>query len=394
MKYRWLKDHRGSVLIFTIFLLLLLLIMGGFAIDLAYVATARRQLQRSMDAASLAGAGNLGFDATAFPAARGAAQQYATLNGYSAPGTGTITLNQNLANLLNGDIVLGVWDGANFTPSLDATQVNAVQTQVARTIPTSFLRIMGINNLPVAAQAIAVSNPPEDIPADTCVFPIALSCCAFGCNSSSSVGCGSPITFITSSGKDEDCIAPPCTNTSTWANLCSTKTPSAPVTQAAIDAAADGSACSACNTDGTAQVGTNNGMQQAVFDTLEAQFLLQYYNGETYTVTDSIGNTTYTGRGWKVFVPVIDTVCPTKAITGANDVVGWTDLVITAVVNHGTCFPGTPDDYSNLPVSCPNTGTPNMRAVFGYYNCTLVDSVGSRNPGPRSALGTKLRLVQ
>ena len=392
MKYRWLKDHRGSVLIFTIFLLLLLLIMGGFAIDLAYVATARRQLQRSMDSASLAGAGNLGFDATAFPAARGAAQQYATLNGYSAPGSGTITLNQNLANLSNGDIILGVWDGAGFTPSLDGSVVNAVQTQVARTIPTSFLRIMGINNLPVAAQAIAVSNPPETIPPDTCVFPIALSCCAFGCNSSSSVGCGSPITFITSSGQG-DCIAPPCTNTATWANQCSTSTPNVPTMIAAINAAASGQTCSACNTDGTAQVGTNNGMQQAVFDILEDQFLLQYNNGGWYKVKDSAGALTYEGPGWEVFVPVINTVCPAQAITGTNDVVGWTNLVITEVVNHGTCVANNPYD-SQMQDMCPDTGQPAMRAVFGYYECTLIPSVGSRNPGVRSALGTNLRLVQ
>ena len=71
---------------------------------------------------------------------------------------------------------------------------------------------------------------------------------------------------------------------------------------------------------------------------------------------------------------------------------------MTAVVNKGTCYPSNPVDFPAMQElgvsSCPDTGEPAMRAVFGYYSCTLVDAVASRDPGPRSALGTKLRLVQ
>ena len=61
----------------------------------------RNELQKAMDAAALAGAGNLGFNASVFPTARQAAQTYAGLNPYSG---GTISLNQNTANAANGDI--------------------------------------------------------------------------------------------------------------------------------------------------------------------------------------------------------------------------------------------------------------------------------------------------
>ncbi len=83
MKRRRLDNERGSVLLFTTAMLVLLLVFGGLAIDLTYFGSVRRELQRSMDAAALAGAGNLGFDDTAFPAAREASQTYAGMNGYS-----------------------------------------------------------------------------------------------------------------------------------------------------------------------------------------------------------------------------------------------------------------------------------------------------------------------
>jgi uncharacterized membrane protein len=158
MKYHCLNNQHGSVLLFTTVTLVLLLVFGGIAIDVTYFGSVRRELQRSMDAAALAGAGNLGFDATAFPTARAAAQNYASLNGYSDPPTGAVSLNPNVANNPTGQIVLGIWNGANFTPSLNGTQVNAVRCQFATTIPTSFLRLLGMANLPVSAQAIAVSN--------------------------------------------------------------------------------------------------------------------------------------------------------------------------------------------------------------------------------------------
>ncbi len=78
--------------------------------------------------------------------------------------------------------------------------------------------------------------------------------------------------------------------------------------------------------------------------------------------------------------------------------VGWTEFVMTAVVKKGTCYPRNPVDFPAMKAagvsSCPDTEEPAMRAVFGYYKCTLVEGVGSRDPGIRSALGTNLRLVQ
>ena len=66
MKRHLLGNQHGSALLFTTVMLVLLFVFGGIAIELTYFGSTRGELQRSMDAAALAGAGNLGFDQTAF----------------------------------------------------------------------------------------------------------------------------------------------------------------------------------------------------------------------------------------------------------------------------------------------------------------------------------------
>jgi Flp pilus assembly protein TadG len=393
MKYHCLNNQHGSVLLFTTVTLVLLLVFGGIAIDVTYFGSVRREIQASMDAAALAGAGNLGFDSTAFPAARAAAQNYSGLNGYSDPAAGSIALNLNTVNDPNGQIVLGIWNGANFLASLDGTQVNAVRCQFATTVPTSFLRLLGMASLPVSAQAIAISNPPITAEEGTCVFPIALSECPFvNAGAFSSQGCGAAATFISSSGHTPGTTSG--TNTAAWANLCGTSTPSAPQTSSAINGAASGTCNSNCTTPqaGT-MIGTNNGMQQSVFDLLETSFVQKFNTSGTHQVTDSNGNVTYSGPGWKVFVPVIQTACPPGPINGPHQISGWTEMVITQVYDRNNgCAVNNPADTNSSQIC--QTRDPNLRAVFGRYKCNFVNSLPSQVPGPRSALGTRLRLVR
>src|SRR4030095_11365093 len=85
---RWLWNEKGNVLLFTTALVVpLMIIFGGLALDLAHLGTADDELQRSLDAAALAGAGKLGFDSSVFPAARAWAQNYALLNPSGRPHT-------------------------------------------------------------------------------------------------------------------------------------------------------------------------------------------------------------------------------------------------------------------------------------------------------------------
>src|SRR5260370_7099338 len=81
MRLGRLRDQRGSILLFTTVLVVpLMIIIGGLALDLAYYGTVDDELQRSMDAAALAGAGTLGFDSSVFDSARQPAQTYALSN--------------------------------------------------------------------------------------------------------------------------------------------------------------------------------------------------------------------------------------------------------------------------------------------------------------------------
>ena len=407
MKHHWYKDQTGSALLFSIVTLVMLLVFGGVAIDLTYLGTVRRELQRSMDSASLAGAGNLGFNASAFPTARAAAQNYAGLNTFShpVPASRTVNLNLNTANSPGGDIVLGIWNNGGFTPSLDATRVNAVQCQFATTIPTSFLRLLGMGSLPISAQSIAVTYPPIT-PPTPCIFPMALSGCAFtNAGSFNTLGCGQAATFISSSGQTPGTNAG--TNTAAWANFCGTSTPSAPETQAAITGAANGTCSPGCSTPQTGTtIGTNNGMQQSVFNLLEATFIQKYnesvQNNIVYTVLDSDNNPTYVGHGWKVFVPVIQTACPPGPINGPHDIISWTEMVITNVYDRNNgCAVANSADSNSWPI-CPQplnpqgpaSADPNLRAVFGRYNCSLFPTPPSPIPGPPAGLSTRLRLVR
>src|SRR4030095_6750510 len=120
MGLQWLRDRlhneRGSVLLFTFTFLVLLLVMGGFAVDFAFQAAARTELQRTVDAAALAGAGKLVFDDTVSAAAKLNARDYGIRNPIR---TGTVTLDLNPGNAGTGDIVLGEWVAGNFSPSLE-----------------------------------------------------------------------------------------------------------------------------------------------------------------------------------------------------------------------------------------------------------------------------------
>ena len=420
-----LRNQRGSILLFTTALVVPLMIMiAGLAMDLAYFGTVDDEIQRSMDAAALAGAGKLGFDSSAFPGARLAAVEYATKNPYRAENAAkqitTSTFTQNAGNADNGNIVLGIWNGGTqnvvidgnlllprtFTPSVNGAYVNAVKCQYASSIPTSFLKLIGLNSLSTAAQATAISTPPATLCPGCCPLGIGVTKCAFqdpGGNFGSQ-GCGQPVSTFTSA----------TVNTAAWINTTGTGTPSAQATQAAITAAATGATCSSTLQTG-GQVGANNGMQQSVFSSLadcsgnnckdtpgtQGYFIDKFNTGPSYTVRDYNENITYQGHGWEVFVAVIDTSCPPGPITGDHKILTFSRLVITQVIDHGYCaVVNRNSPYGNSWDSyCPTpngTGTrdANLNAIFGYFSCAPIDALPTPIPAPRTALATKLKLVQ
>jgi Flp pilus assembly protein TadG len=395
---RWLRDQRGSILLFTTILVVpLMIIFGGLAMDMAYYGTVDDEIQRAMDAAALAGAGKLGFDSSAFPTVRSNAQTYATVNKFK---TGTISLSANTSNDPAGNIVLGIWNAGTFTPSLDGSRVNAVRCQYQTTVQTSFLRLVGINTLSAGAQAVAIANPPATPGCGTPILPIAVTPCAFydaatGAFNNSN-GCGTGLSWISSNkicdnspGSSQSC------NSAAWASLDGTNWTNSQI-QAAITNA--GSANPACNvTVGAGQnTYTDNGMVQPTFNLLRDTFVSK----RTSTlaggdITRADGTVVYqaSSGGWEVGTMLVSTSCPPGPINGSKQIMTFSKFVVTQIFdqNAGCVISPNPDPQAAAYCGVKDNS---LRAVFGYFRCDQLGQVATLDPVPRSALATRLRLVR
>jgi len=405
------RDSRGSIMVFTMLAIIFLLVVGGLAVDFAYQFLVDNELERAMDAAALAGAGKLGFDDSAFPTARQFARDFAANNAYRI-GTINLTLNTNnaytgsLASMASpyGDVVLGIWDptkpvgvgsGQRFEPSNDGTRVNAVWCRYKTTIPTTLFRLWGIMNLTASAQAFATANPPALPPPDACIFPIGL--CDTPFNGSTSAGCSTVVSFISSSGNSNTgentaaWVAPTGDAAEGWGDYLKTY----------IENLGTGAACGTSSQAVGNNLDVNNGMIQSVFDALKDVFI-QKYNAsasDLITLKDSAGNTVYSGQGWKIAVPVIG--CDGGAISGTKQIVGWTTFAMTQVINKGDCAVANHNPLENpWDPKCNENGTAggdaakSFRGLFGYYVCEISPQPPVPTPTPRTALATKLRIVR
>lgn len=398
MKFSWLRDQRGSILLFTTILAVpLMIIFGGLAMDLAYYGTVDDELQRAMDAASLAGAGKLGFDSSVFPTVRNFAQSYATANQFKV---GTINLNLNTANDPNGNIVLGIWNAGAFTPSLDGSRVNAVRCQYSTTIPTSFLRLIGINNLATAAQAVAIANPPVTPGCSTPILPIAVVPCAFqdaGTGAfNNSNGCGTGLTWISSNktcdgspGSSQSC------NSAAWASLDGSNWTQQQIKDAITNA---GSANPTCNvTVGSGQnTYTDNGMVQPIFDLLKDTFTTKRTStlagGDVLRADGTVAYQAGWG-GWETGVALVSTSCPPGPINGQKQILTFSKFVVTQIFDQNSQCVITPNMDPQAAAYC-GTKDPSLRAVFGYFRCDQLGEIATIDPVPRAALAQKLRLVR
>jgi hypothetical protein len=245
-----------------------------------------------------------------------------------------------------------------------------------------------------------------------CMLPIGLSSCFFTGNSS--LGCGATVAFTSSSGNSAVGA-----NTGTWVSMlptcatanggpCSNNT-NANDTSAAIDAAAGGGCQTSTLVAGQSEVSANGGMASSVYKNhLIPDFIQKYNTSPTLTVMGQNNTVAYSGKGWQVYVPVIQTAggCPPNGnINGNLLVVGFTRFVITQVRdNNGDCavanhYPGNPWDSmcftnKNGTATSVSQVIQGQRGVYGYYDCTYIPGPPIPTPVPRTALATRLRLVK
>jgi len=159
-------------------------------------------------------------------------------------------------------------------------------------------------------------------------------------------------------------------------------------------------------------VPVNNGQLNNVMNWLGGNdpnaFPAKYAASAQLVVKKQDGSDAYRGKGWEVYVPVIDTggACPPGAINGSPPVVGWTRLVITQVLQkNGTCavanhWTGNPwdshcfdDKNGTSPHGPSSTVVSGQTGIFGYYDCTYQPAPPSPVPGPITATA-RLRLVR
>ena len=416
-RVRAMFDRRGSVMVFTLASMILLLVMGGLAIDLASQFTLRSEIQRSMDAAALAAAGKLQYTQGSIPASvRDFAISFANKN---ATRIGTITLTRNDANSDTafaaasapyGDIVTGHWNYGTrvFTPDTRPNVVNAVMCRYKTSFQTSLLRLWGIMSLPAQAGSIATSDPASQPPLNGCTIPVGLSQCSFIDNTIfTSNGCGTVVKFVTSNTQVDS------TNTAGWVSLISGQGASANNIQSQVNAGT----CTGGLPVGST-IDSSNGMLQTAFDAMEARFRTAFASsvsaGTNYTVLKADGTTAYTGPGWEVFVPVIGTTCPAGAINGSMQIVGWTRMVMTQMWDptggnpskndpwntaNKSCLANNPSD-SQTWAYCTNPSPPaplnqgSSRSIWGYYSCAAWESPPLNTDAPLSSVTLRIRVRQ
>lgn len=170
------NKNKGQILVLFALSLIVILGFAALAIDVAYWYHTKNQLQGAADAAALAGAADLtcenynGTNAVQ-TSARHMAQEYALKNIAASQNVQTVL---NTGNLDYGDIIVGHWDGANFTPRpgvpLDnGVRLNAMKVVARRTlapaeagvtvgnnpVSTFFGKIFNISQVNIKAEAIA-----------------------------------------------------------------------------------------------------------------------------------------------------------------------------------------------------------------------------------------------
>ncbi|BAX62236.1 TadG family pilus assembly protein [Burkholderia stabilis] len=175
--------QRGSVALFFLLFLIPLLSFGALAIDIAWVATVRNQLQNAADAAALAGA-----DAMMSPS--GGALNWSQ----AAPAANGVIAQNSAAGaaLSTGTVTTGYWNVTRSPATMQATTITpgaydvpAVQVTVSRapgvnggSIPLLLGGPLGIPGASGSATAVAVLAAPGGVAAGG-LFPVAIDQCVY-----------------------------------------------------------------------------------------------------------------------------------------------------------------------------------------------------------------------
>lgn len=149
------QPRRGSIAVVLAIVLVVTIAVAALVIDLGYARLVQAQLQAAADASALAGVSELNGTDEGMDQARLTAVEVASLN--LAHGEGVV-LDPNDANAANGDVVLGTWDGASFSPNTVADEVNAVQIIARETELVPLLSAVAFQREELGAGALSIAS--------------------------------------------------------------------------------------------------------------------------------------------------------------------------------------------------------------------------------------------
>jgi Flp pilus assembly protein TadG len=157
-------DRRGNIILLTAFLMVIMMAMLALAVDVGYVYTMQAQLQRQVDAAALAGAGDLieGIDE-----AQETAREYMVRN---PVGSSTSVIDESALDDAiiefetehgdNLDMKVGNWNPV--TRTFEETPVMPSTLKVTMTypdLPFFFARVLGHEDFTLSASSTAMFQP-------------------------------------------------------------------------------------------------------------------------------------------------------------------------------------------------------------------------------------------
>jgi hypothetical protein len=159
-------NHKGFAVVYIALMIVVLVAFVGLAVDLGYMYVAKGQLQNAADAAALAGASQLPVIANV----RVQAKLFAEKN--NAAGE-AVKIGLNDTNSLDGDIVVGYWNGSTISNTVPSGKVsNAVKVVARRTsetgtgisednkqVPLFFGNVINWGKMSAKADAIACRPP-------------------------------------------------------------------------------------------------------------------------------------------------------------------------------------------------------------------------------------------
>lgn len=176
-------NDRGAVIVIVAVVMIVLLGIAALAVDIGYVAVTKNELQNIADAAALAGAGELSRQYPDDPANQelfvaDRAQVLAIVQDVAGKNRAA-----NLAiSIASGDVVIGRWDSdAGTIPAENLTRANAVRVTARRdenlnsAVNTFFARVIGIDTVPVTADATAALTGQSSAVPGEVQLPIGIS---------------------------------------------------------------------------------------------------------------------------------------------------------------------------------------------------------------------------